>query len=124
MSKLDDLPERILEIAAQVGDSVRDRVPDQAVKWVETGAALGALKAGSKVATRFVRRNPVIVVAAAAGAGLLWYAAHRRARQAREAPIEGRSRRIEARRTAADEVPAGESRRTRRAGTGKPRSPR
>lgn len=98
MSKLNDLPGRALELATQVGETLRERVPDKAIKWVETGAALGALKTGSRVATRFVRRNPVIAVAAAAGAGLLWYAARRRAKQAREAPIEGSAKRIEAKR--------------------------
>lgn len=101
MSKLNDLPGRALELATQVGETLRERVPDKAIKWVETGAALGALKTGSRVATRFVRRNPVIAVAAAAGAGLLWYAARRRAKQAREAPIEGSAKRIEAKRAGA-----------------------
>lgn len=101
MSKLNDLPGRALELATQVGETLRERVPDKAIKWVETGAALGALKTGSRVATRFVRRNPVIAVAAAAGAGLLWYAARRRAKQAQEAPIEGSAKRIEAKRAGA-----------------------
>lgn len=101
MSKLNDLPGRALELATQVGETIRDRVPDKAVKWVETGAALGVLKTGSRVATRFVRRNPVMAVAAAAGAGLLWYAARRRAKQAQEGPIEGSATRIEAKRATA-----------------------
>lgn len=98
MSKLNDLPGRALELATQVGETIRDRVPDKAIKWVETGAALGALKTGSRVATTFVRRNPVVAIAAAAGAGLLWYAARRRAKQAQEGPIEGSATRIEAKR--------------------------
>lgn len=99
MSKLNDLPGRALDLATQVGETIRDRVPDTAIKWVETGAALGALKTGTRVATRFVRRNPLIAAAAAAGAGLLWYAARRRAKQAQEGPIEGSATRIEARRS-------------------------
>ena len=99
MSKLNDLPGRALELATQVGETIRDRVPDNAIRWVETGAALAALKTGSRVATRFVRRNPVVLAAAAAGAGLLWYAARRRARQAQDAPIEGSATRIEAKRS-------------------------
>ena len=98
MNTLERLPERALELASRVGDGLRDAVPDRAVKWVETGAALGALKTGTRVATRVVRRNPVIAVAAVAGAGLLWYAARRRARREDSEAIEGTSRRVEAKR--------------------------
>ena len=101
MSKLNTIPGRALELATQVGETLRDRVPDKAIKWVETGAALGAVKTGSRLALRVVRRNPVMAAAAAAGAGLLWYAAHRRAKQAQEGPIEGSATRIEARRARA-----------------------
>src|SRR5690606_12316595 len=72
MNALSTLPDRAMRIAGQVGDGLRDKVPDGAMKWVETGAALAAAKTGGRVATAFVRRNPTIVVAAAAGAGLLW----------------------------------------------------
>src|SRR3546814_12577396 len=65
---------RALELAGSVGDTLRDRVPDRAMKWIETGAALGAVKAGSRVAAKFVRRNPAVAVAGAVGAGLLLYA--------------------------------------------------
>src|SRR3546814_15342803 len=58
MSKLESLSGRALELAGSVGDTLRDRVPDRAMKWIETGAALGAVKAGSRVAAKFVRRNP------------------------------------------------------------------
>ena len=102
MSKFNDIPGRALQLATQVGETLRDRVPDKAIKWVETGAALGALKTGSRVAFRVVRRNPVMAAAAAAGAGLLWYAAHRRAKQAQNGPIEGSATRIEAKRAASD----------------------
>ncbi len=95
---LSTLPERALQLATQVGDGIRDAVPGKALDWVKTGAALGALKTGSRVATRLVRRNPVVAIAAAAGAGLLLYAARRRALQNGEGAIEGRSRRIEAKR--------------------------
>ena len=98
MNTLERLPERALELASRVGDGLRDAVPDRAVKWVETGAALGALRTGTRVATRAVRRNPVIAVAAVAGAGLLWYAARRRAKREDSEAIEGTSRRIEAKR--------------------------
>lgn len=102
MSTIERLPGRALELATQMGEGIKSRVPDRALKWVETGAAIGVVKTGAKVATKFVRRNPAIAVAAIAGAGLLWYAARRRAQQAEHADvehgaIEGQSRRVEAR---------------------------
>ncbi len=123
MSKLNDLPGRALELATQVGETIRDRVPDSAIKWVETGAALAALKTGTRVATRFVRRTPVVVAAAAAGAGLLWYAARRRAKQAQEAPIEGTATRVEARRSDGGNT-GPRTRRTPRAGAKRSRTRR
>jgi hypothetical protein len=98
MNALTRLPERALELASQVGSGIKDAVPNRALKWVETGAALGALKTGTRVATRMVRRNPAIAVAAAAGAGLLWYAAHRRAKQAENGAIQGTATRVDAKR--------------------------
>lgn len=119
MSKLSDLPERALELASAVGDNLRHAVPSvsqHAGKWLETGAKLGVVKGGVQVAGKFVRRNPVLVAAAVAGAGLLWYAAKRRARHAENGSgeaIEGSSRRVEAQRTARRPAP----RRTRTAQT-------
>ena len=98
MNNLTRLPERAMELASQVGDGLRDRVPDSAIKWIETGAAIGALKTGTRIATRFVRRNPTVAVAAAAGAGLLWYAARRRAKQAENDAVDGTATRVEAKR--------------------------
>ncbi len=104
MSKFTSLPERALELASTVGDNLRHAVPSvgqHAGKWLETGVKLGALKSGARVAGGFVRRNPVLVAAAVAGAGLLWYAARRRAREAENGSgeaIEGRARRVDARR--------------------------
>lgn len=101
MSMLNSLPERALQLASSVGDNVRHAVP-AAGRWLEAGAKLGVLKSGAKVAGAFVRRNPVITAAAVAGAGLLWYAAHRRAKRAENgedrAAIEGSAKRVEARR--------------------------
>src|SRR3546814_8741428 len=37
MSKLESLSGRALELAGSVGDTLRDRVPDRAMKWIETG---------------------------------------------------------------------------------------
>lgn len=97
MSKFNSFPERALELASSVGDNLRNAVP-HAGKWLETGAKLGALKGGARVAGMFVRRNPAIAIATAAGAGLLWYAARRKAQQAAQAPIEGSAKRVDARR--------------------------
>jgi hypothetical protein len=107
MATLSNLPERALQLATQVGEGLKDAVPNKAVKWVETGAALAALRTGTRLATRIVRRNPVLSVAAVAGAGLLWYAARQRAKHARDGAgtdngngetIEGKATRVEARR--------------------------
>lgn len=100
MNQLTKLPERAMHLAGHVGSGLRDAVPAKAVQWVETGAALAALKTGGRVATRFVKRNPAVAAAAVAGAGLLWLAARRRAkRRDEEGSDEGRkTRRVEARR--------------------------
>ena len=66
------------------------------MNWVETGAALGAMRTGTRVASRFVRRNPAMAAAAVAGAGLLWLAARQRARKAEDGTIEGTATRIDA----------------------------
>ncbi|MDR0184419.1 hypothetical protein [Lysobacter arvi] len=119
MTKLTSIPERALDLASMVGDnlrhageSLRHSVPSMthsAGQWLETGAKLGALKGGARVAGGFVRRNPVLVAAAVAGAGLLWYAAKRRARRVEneqdEHAIEGASRRVEARRGSGRRAP-------------------
>lgn len=96
---LDALPERALLLANRVGDEFRHVMPDGAGKWLQTGVALGALKTGGRIAGGFVRRNPAAVAAAAAGAGILWLLARRRARRAENGAIEGTSTRVEARRS-------------------------
>ena len=100
MNQLTKLPERAMHLAGQVGGGLRDAVPGKALQWVETGAALAALKTGGRVATGFVKRNPAVAVAAVAGAGLLWLAARRRAKRRDEGTeSEGRkTRRVDARR--------------------------
>lgn len=98
MNTFSTLPARALQLATQVGGGIKDAVPDKAIQWLETGAALGAFKTGSRVATKFVRRNPVVAVVAAASAGLLWYAVRQRAKQAQNGPIEGKATRVEAKR--------------------------
>lgn len=97
MSRFDNFPDRALELASTVGDRLRKAVPAaKAGGLLEAGVAMGALKTGTRVARVAIRRHPVMAVAAIAGAGLLWYAARRKARQAESAPIEGSAKRIEA----------------------------
>jgi len=117
MSTIERLPGRALELATHVGEGIKARVPDRALKWVETGAALGAAKTGARVATKLVRRNPAIAIAAVAGAGLLWYAARRRAKQAEAGAIEGQSRRVEAKRVQGANGSGGKARTRRSART-------
>jgi uncharacterized membrane protein YebE (DUF533 family) len=98
MSRLTIITDRAMELASQAGSSLKSAVPS-ADKLLQTGAALGAVKTGGKLAVGFVRRNPVVSIAAALGVGVLAYAAYRkRKRDEVNAPIEGRSRRIEAKR--------------------------
>ena len=98
MSKLTTLTDRAMDLVSQAGTGLKQVRPG-ATKLLQTGAALGAVKTGGRVAAKFVRRNPVAVIAAALGVGVLAYAAHRkRKKDALNAPIEGRSKRIEAKR--------------------------
>ena len=115
MNKLDLLPERALDLATQAGDKLRDLAP-RATDWLDAGAKLGALKGATKVGMKVVRRNPVVFGAALAGAGLLWYAARRRAQRAENGngrALEGSARRVEAR----DGDDSGRSRSTRKTAT-------
>jgi hypothetical protein len=96
---LSTFPERALRVAGHVGEGIRDAMPSKAMKWMETGAALAALKAGGRVATGLVRRNPAVAATAVAGAGLLWLAArHRQKRIEAEETANGKARRVDARR--------------------------
>ena len=103
-TKLIALPERAMDAAGKWGGNLLElgtELGTRGGKWLETGAKLGALKAGAKVATRVVRRHPVAAVATVAGAGLLWYLARRKAKAAENGNgevIEGSARRVEARR--------------------------
>jgi hypothetical protein len=121
MNKLDLLPERALDLASQAGGALRTLGP-KASTLLSTGAKLGALKSGARVGLMVVKRNPVIAVATLAGAGLLWYAAKRRAARAENGEgqtIEGSARRIEARKQSeGGGRRKGTATRTRRASTG------
>ncbi|HEY4581475.1 MAG TPA: hypothetical protein VIG88_01195 [Lysobacter sp.] len=101
MNRLDSLSERALDLAGQAGDSLRGLAP-KASTLLNSGMKLGAARAGARAGLAVVRRNPVIAVATLAGAGLLWYAARRRAQRAENGngngeTIEGSARRIETR---------------------------
>ena len=96
MSKLDHAQDRAMELIGEISDGLRKAVPGRAMQWVETGAALGAIRTGGRVASKLVRRNPVLATAAIAGAGLLWLAARHRAKRAEQGPIDGTATRIDA----------------------------
>ncbi len=118
MSKLTTITDRALDLVSQAGASLKQVGPG-ASKLLQTGAAMGAVKTGGRVAVKFVRRNPVVAVAAALGVGVLAYAAHRKRKQeALNAPIEGRSKRIEAKRVNG----TGKARKTTTASTRAPRA--
>ncbi|WP_411833517.1 hypothetical protein [Pseudoxanthomonas mexicana] len=98
MNKLTHLTDRAMSMASHAGSGLKHAVVPNAQKLLQTGAALGAAKTGLKVARGFIRRNPAVAVAAAAGAGLLAYAVYRkRKKDQQHAPIEGDARRIETR---------------------------
>lgn len=97
--------ERAMDLASSAGDglrhagsNLRHQVAPHAVDWIKTGAAMGAVKTGGKVATRFARRNPVVTVAAAAaGVGLIAYALYRKKKKANAngVTVDGEAQRLE-----------------------------
>ena len=114
MSKIEDITQRAAEVASQVGHKaagfastvgnrashlgggLKNQLPDAAMKWLETGAAIAAAKTGAKVATKFVRRHPALIAAAAVGVGVAWYAQRRYARKkAEQAVMEGHWRHLQ-----------------------------
>lgn len=111
MSKLtvitDRALERALDLAHSAGDGLKTaggslrHLGPQASDWIKTGAALGAVKTGGKVATKFARRNPAVTIAAAAvGVGLLGYALYRKQQKKKAANghvVNGQAQRIHAR---------------------------
>ena len=101
MNKLGNAQDRAMVLIGEIGDGLRKAVPGKAMQWVETGAALGAIRTGGRVALKVARRNPVLAGAAIAGAGLLWYAARKRAKAAADAPIESSAKRVDARKPVA-----------------------
>lgn len=97
--------DKVMEFVGQVGDNVRTALPGSAGKWLQTGAALGVARTGGKAVGTFIRRNPAVAVAAAVGAGVVWLAVRRHQKKQQQANgngavIEGKSRRVEAKRAA------------------------
>lgn len=114
MGKFDSYSGKVMDFVGQVGDNLRTSIPDTAGKWLQTGAALSAAKVGSKAVGGFIRRNPAVAVAAAVGAGVIWLAVrrHHRKQQAQGPVIEGKSKRVEARRVESSKRTASRPRRT------------
>lgn len=84
-----DFASDIGQRASNLGQGFKGGLPEAAIKWMETGAALAAMRTGSKAATGFVRRHPALTVAAVAGAGLLLYAASKRRAKRRALEAQG-----------------------------------
>lgn len=93
------LPDRAMRVAHQVGGSLKGAVPDRAMDWMQTGAALAALKTGGRFAVGTVRRHPALAATAVAGAGLMWLIARqqRKRNEEAEAAGNGKTRRVTAR---------------------------
>ncbi len=103
--------ERALDLASSAGDGLKHagsslgsnlrHFGPQATDWIKTGAALGAVKTGSKAAAKVVRRNPAATIAVAAvGVGLLGYALYRKQQKKKAAQggvVDGQAQRIAAR---------------------------
>ena len=95
MSKFEALSDKALSLVGQAGDTLRQSIPTSAEKWLQTGAALGAARAGTKIAGTFARRNPAVIAATVIGAGLVWVAARQYKKRKESGAVEGSSRRIE-----------------------------
>ena len=102
MTRLDSISDKVMDLVGHVGDSIRDGMPTRAGTLLQTGAALGMAKTGTRAAGYFVRRHPAWLVATVVGAGAAWYAVHRyRKKQAAGQTIDGQARKVESRRTPA-----------------------
>ena len=100
MSKLEDLSDKLLQLANQVGGNIRSAIPDQAPQWLQAGAVLGAAKASGKAAGGFAKRHPTALVVGALAAGAALYLVHRHRKKLQQADgvIEGKARLVEAKR--------------------------
>jgi len=98
MSRFGEFSDRALELAERAGEKLQIS-GSQTGKLLQTGAALGVARTGAKAAAKFVRRNPVVAVAAAAGIGVLAFAAYRKRKRAQmQGSTEGWPKRVDARR--------------------------
>ena len=99
MSTFNSIPSRALDLAQSIGNNLMQLTP-KATSLLDAGAKLGALRAGTKVAGVFLRKNPAVLVATVAAGGLIWYAAYRRKKreEADGSTVEGSARRVDARR--------------------------
>jgi uncharacterized membrane protein YebE (DUF533 family) len=103
--------ERALDLAHSAGDGIKHaggnlggslrHFGPTAADWLKTGAALGAVKTGGRIATKAARRNPAVTIAAAAvGVGLLGYALYRKQQKKKLAGghvVNGQAQRVTAR---------------------------
>ena len=65
MNKLGNAQDRAMALIGELGDGLRKAVPGKAMQWVETGAALGALRTGGRVALKVARRLELLGTASA-----------------------------------------------------------
>ena len=98
-NKFEDIASAASDMAGKLGGNLKGHLPKRALSWVETGAALAALRTGGRAGMRIARRNPILAIAAVAGAGALVYAARRAKQKKLESGdvIEGDSKRVNAR---------------------------
>ncbi len=83
IDRLSDSGTALVRQARRTLESTSSHLPSLP-KWIEAGAALSVAKAGTKVATTLVRRNPgVLLAVGVVGAGVLAYRAYRRHADAR-----------------------------------------
>lgn len=103
-----DFPDRMSDLADKLSKVVKEHLPDHPdkLKFLQTGMAIGAARSGVRVAGAFARRNPLLLTTVAVGGGLLYLVARHRAKKAQEAPLEGKSVRVPARRDS--RVPPGD----------------
>lgn len=101
--------ERALDLAHSAGDGLKHaggslggglrHLGPTASDWLKTGAALGAVKTGGRVASKVARRNPAVTIAAAAvGVGLLGYALYRKQQKKKQGGhvLDGQAKRVAA----------------------------
>ena len=101
MGKFDSYSDKVMDLVEQVGENIRTALPDSAGKWLQTGAAIGVARTGTRAVGGFIRRNPAVAVATVVGVGAVWLAVrhHNRKKQraGAGASIDGEARRIEVR---------------------------